>query len=49
MSETLANLDNVERLQVLKGDEHLVEMMLDRGTLGQSKDFRPLLPLIIHW
>lgn len=49
MSETLAQLDNVKRLQVVQGDEHLVEMTLDRGTLGKSKDVRPLLPLVIHW
>lgn len=49
MSETLRALDSVERLQIKQGSEHLVEMILDRGKLGLSKDFRPTLPLVVNW
>lgn len=49
MSETLHELGKVDRLQIEFGSEHLAVMTLDHGNLGQSKDLRPDLPLIINW
>lgn len=49
MSPALHSLKPVDRLQILQGSEHLVEVTLDRGSQGLQKDFRPELPLIINW
>ena len=32
-----------------RGNDHLAEIELDRGSRGQSADFRPLLPLRFRW
>lgn len=48
-SDTLDSLSSVDRLSVERGDEHLVEMTLGEGVCGKWKDFRPQLPLKIHW
>ena len=34
---------------LIPGAEHLLEMTLDGGSQGSSKDFRPVLPLVFHW
>lgn len=48
-SKTLNTIQSVDRLQIRTGDEHLILLTLDSGESGNSKDFRPNLPLIINW
>jgi len=38
-----------DRLSVKSGDQHLIEVSFDNQQLALSRDFRPELPLIIHW
>lgn len=52
-----ANLDNdlkqdLEKFDIIKfksKDSHLLELELDNNDQGQSRDFRPDLPLIVNW
>lgn len=48
-SEVLAEVHKAERLSLAYGDQHLMEVTLDENIRGLSKDFRPDIPLIIHW
>ena len=41
-------VNQVDRLAIELGNEHLLEITLNGNGLGCSKDFRPDLPLIIH-
>lgn len=38
-----------DRLSVQSGKEHLMKITLDERTLNRTEDFRPALPLILHW
>lgn len=49
MSKTLHSLKSTRRLEIETGNDHLVVVTLDGGSCGMSEDFRPNLPLIIHW
>jgi len=49
LSDVLAVADNADRLSIECGNEHLMEITFDEKKLGLSKDFRPYLPLIVHW
>jgi hypothetical protein len=45
-------LDAAEQLGVatfVAGGEHLMELSFDEGSRGESADFRPELPLVLHW
>jgi len=48
-SETLRQLDFVDRLAIKTGREHLIVLTLDDHKEGLSKDFRPDIPLVIQW
>lgn len=48
-SEVLIKVDKAERLSLTYGDQHLMEITLDENISGLSKDFRPDIPLIVHW
>jgi hypothetical protein len=48
-SDVLAEVHKADRLSISYGDQHLMELTLDGNKLGLSKDFRPEIPLIIHW
>ena len=48
-SSTLTTISQAERLSVKHGAEHLLELTLDEHRLGRSKDFRPDIPLLLHW
>jgi len=48
-SDILNIMDKIDRLSIVKGNEHLMGITFDEGRSGLSKDFRPDLPLIIHW
>lgn len=37
------------RLSVQSGKEHLMEIALDRHDSGRTEDYRPAMPLILHW
>jgi hypothetical protein len=32
-----------------RGSEHLMELSFDGAVRGESADFRPALPLVLHW
>ena len=38
-----------DRLSIQSAREHLMEITLDHRALGQTQDFRPAMPLILHW
>lgn len=42
-------LNQLHNLSIENDKEHFVELEFDNGTLNQSKDFRPNLPLLIKW
>ena len=42
-------MDKVDRLSIVKGSEHLMDITFDERQSGLSKDFRPDIPQIIHW
>lgn len=48
-SQVLDTVNEADRLSVLPGEEHLMEITLDNNRLGLSKDFRPDIPVLIHW
>lgn len=48
-SDVLAVSQNADRLDIAQNDQHLMEVTLDEHRLGMSRDFRPEIPLIIHW
>lgn len=41
--------NQVSGFQIQQGDEHLLELGFDAEQADLSHDFRPALPLIIHW
>lgn len=45
----LARVSQVDRLSVQSGKEHLMKITLDERALNRTEDFRPTLPLILHW
>jgi len=45
----LALASQADRLSVQSGQEHLVKITLDERALNRTEDFRPTLPLILHW
>lgn len=49
ISQTLKQAAVADRLSVKSGDQHLIEVSFDNQQLALSRDFRPELPLIIHW
>ena len=38
-----------ERLSIRPDSKHLMEITLDGHALGRTEDFRPAMPLILHW
>lgn len=40
-----------DRLSVQSGDgeKHLMEIALDHHDSGRTEDYRPAMPLILHW
>jgi len=49
LSDVLTITDTADRLSIAYANEHLMEVTLDDNKCGLSKDFRPEIPLIIHW
>ncbi len=49
VSDVLCAVNKADRLSVVNGGEHLMELTLDDNKSGLTKDFRPDIPLIIHW
>ncbi|MEO0988576.1 MAG: hypothetical protein AAFY20_24005, partial [Cyanobacteria bacterium J06639_14] len=45
----LALASRCDRLSIQSASEHLIEITLDHGALGQTQDFRPAMPVILHW
>ncbi|WP_299488703.1 VOC family protein [Acaryochloris sp. IP29b_bin.137] len=46
---TLALASGCDRLSIQSASEHRMEIMLDHRALGHTQDFRPAMPLILHW
>lgn len=49
LSEPALRATNVEGVELVEGDEHLVQIGFDHERNGQSHDFRPTLPLAFRW
>ncbi len=49
MSNVLDVVNAADRLSIEYGDKHLMEVIFDDNKAGLSKDFRPDIPLIVHW
>lgn len=49
MSAVLGIANTADRLSINKGDDHLIEVTFDNNRVGNSKDLRPDMPLIVHW
>ncbi|MBV1874276.1 MAG: hypothetical protein KUG80_05830 [Gammaproteobacteria bacterium] len=49
MSDTLLKAGNSDGLEIVSGEEHLMEVTFNVGACGFSKDLRPVSPLIIYW
>jgi len=49
ISNVIETVNNADRLSIERGDEHLMEVTFNESQVGLSKDFRPNVPLIIHW
>lgn len=49
MSNVLGIVNSADRLSIEHGVEHLMEVTFDDNRAGLSKDFRPDIPLIVHW
>jgi len=49
MSGAVRALQRAGAVSFGAGEEHLAEIEFDRGSQGQSADFRPALPLRIRW
>ena len=48
-SDVLAAVHKADRLSIACGDQHLMEITLDENKRGFFKDFRPDIPVILHW
>ncbi|MCP4406423.1 MAG: hypothetical protein GY807_01395 [Gammaproteobacteria bacterium] len=49
VSDVLKVADTADRLSIDSADEHLMEITFDDHRCGCSRDFRPDMPLVIHW
>lgn len=49
LSDVLAAVHRADRLSIVHGEQHLMEVTLDENQCGLSSDFRPEIPLILHW
>ena len=49
ISDTLVAAGNATGLEIVLGEEHLMEVTFNVGAYGLSKDLRPNLPLITKW
>lgn len=45
----LALASQADRLSMRSGQEHLLEITLDQHASGLTEDYRPAMPLILHW
>jgi hypothetical protein len=45
----LALASQADRLSICSGPAHLMEITLDHHNAGRTEDYRPALPLILHW
>ena len=36
-------------VDIARGDEALMEIVFDNGSQGRRKDFRPMMPIVIHY
>ena len=42
-------VSQADRLSMQSTSEHLMEITLDHHALGHTKDYRPVIPLLLHW
>jgi len=49
LSNVLSVVDEVDRLSINYGDQHLMEITFDNKQCGCCQDLRPDIPLIVHW
>ncbi|MDH3979281.1 MAG: VOC family protein [Gammaproteobacteria bacterium] len=48
-SNILDIVDSADRLSIVQGDKHLMEITFDDRQCGKTRDFRPDIPLVINW
>ena len=49
ISNVLKTVNSADRLSIKEGKKHLIEITFNNEQRGLSKDFRPDIPLVIHW
>lgn len=49
LSPVLESIDSVDEISVEVGFQHLMIVSFGNGAMGNTKDFRPRMPLIVHW
>ncbi len=49
MNEVLNAVNRADRISIQHGKEHLMEIVLNDREMGKVVDFRPEIPLIMHW
>ena len=49
LSDVLSVANTTDRLLIETGTQHLMDITFDNHRSGNSKDFRPAIPLVIHW
>jgi hypothetical protein len=49
ISTPLAVVENLGIVNFVHGEAPLGEVIFDNGEQGKDQDFRPMLPLILHW
>ena len=49
LSDCAGILNQLQNLSIENDKEHFIEIEFDNGTLNQSRDFRPDLPLLFKW
>jgi len=49
MSKVLTTVGDADRLSIVKGKDHLMDIVFNENQSGRSHDFRPELPLVVSW
>ena len=49
LSDVLTIVNTADGLSITHANQHLMEITFDEKKCGLTKDFRPEIPLIIHW
>lgn len=48
-SSVVNAVNSADTIQIVKGNQHLMEIVFDNHQKHEKRDFRPELPLIVYW